>query len=412
MPSYNNAATLCNVIERTRALGLPIIVVNDGSTDSTADLLKMIVDAHSPELFRVVAHSNNRGKAAALQTGFSAAIEGGYTHAITIDTDGQLDPEDIPELIERAKLDSDALIVGARNDRAADYPKASRIGRRISNFAIRLECGAKAHDSQCGLRVYPLKTIDSLNVRAGRFGYEAEVITRFVWAGGRVENASVRCRYFAGEQRISHYKQWPDTFLGVVLHVRLLLRALWPAPHRQLLESNRTLQTRDGFWQKIGRWINPCILWRQLRGDGAGRLNIAAGFSIGVFIANLPLYGLQTLLSLYVSRRWHLHAIPIVAGSNLSIPPIAPFLILAAIYIGHMILFGAPPSLAELEVSPFGLLRAGAGILSAWIVGGILLGMALAVIAFGIVYSALGPFSPKDVESKVRRELINLRNDD
>src|SRR5690242_16142823 len=93
-PTFNNVATLGEIVRRTRALALPVIVVNDGSTDGTADLLRTLAG----ESVVVVTHERNRGKAAALRTGFEAAHERGFTHAVTIDTDGQLDPEEIPAL--------------------------------------------------------------------------------------------------------------------------------------------------------------------------------------------------------------------------------------------------------------------------------------------------------------------------
>src|SRR4051794_20824523 len=97
-PTFNNAGTLGDVVGRCVALGLPAIVVNDGSTDGTEDLLREMAG----ESVIVVTHARNRGKAAALQTGFAVACERGFTHAVTIDTDAQLDPEEIPALLEAA----------------------------------------------------------------------------------------------------------------------------------------------------------------------------------------------------------------------------------------------------------------------------------------------------------------------
>src|SRR5687768_4853449 len=124
-PTYNNAGTLPALIDGVLALGLPLIVVDDGSTDDTASILARRKD------LRVITHPRNRGKAAALRSGFAAAGEAGYTHAVTIDTDGQHDPAEIPKLLARAKESPEALVLGLRDDDAPGYPARSRFGRRI-----------------------------------------------------------------------------------------------------------------------------------------------------------------------------------------------------------------------------------------------------------------------------------------
>src|SRR3712207_5911580 len=91
-PTYNNAGTLVSVLRRVETVGLPLIVVNDGSTDGAAERLReWEFGPHAGEV-RVLTHSRNRGKADALRRGFAAAAAAGRTHAVTIDTDGQLDP--------------------------------------------------------------------------------------------------------------------------------------------------------------------------------------------------------------------------------------------------------------------------------------------------------------------------------
>src|SRR5204862_6398655 len=100
-PTFNNGRTLADIVARITRVGLPVIVVNDGSTDATADVLASFERSGA---IRVVTHPVHRGKAAALHSGFAAAEARGYTHAITIDTDGQLDPEEIPQLLRAAEM--------------------------------------------------------------------------------------------------------------------------------------------------------------------------------------------------------------------------------------------------------------------------------------------------------------------
>jgi len=228
-PTYNNALTLLDIIERIDATGFPAIVVNDGSSDATAEILASWARRHEPPAFFCVTHEHNRGKAAALRTGFQRAMELCFTHAVTIDTDGQLDPGQIPDLVAAAEEHLHALIIGTRDDTRPDYPARSWLGRRISNLAIRLASGASVADSQCGFRVYPLEAAQ-LPCRARHFGWEAEIITRATWAGYGIVNVPVKCRYFQDDRRVSHLNPWRETARGILLHARLIFtRLLLPA---------------------------------------------------------------------------------------------------------------------------------------------------------------------------------------
>lgn len=224
LPTFNNAGTLPQIIERTAQLNLPMIVINDGSSDGTARWLSENASQVNPNL-EVILHAQNRGKAAALRTGFDAAIARGFSHAVAIDTDGQLDPEEIPRLLAETHKQPRALVLGVRDDRREDYPWRSRVGRRLSNFCIFLEAGAHITDSQCGLRIYPLAAMPALKCRANRFGYETEIITRAAWAGCPIVEVPVTCRYFEGEKRITHFRPGLDSLKALAMHARLLIAA-------------------------------------------------------------------------------------------------------------------------------------------------------------------------------------------
>src|SRR5688572_10593593 len=130
-PTYNNARTLRAVIDGVTSRRLRLIVVDDGSTDETPAILNS--RAQDGQV-TVLAHERNRGKAAALRTAFAAAADAGFTHAVSIDTDGQHDPAEIPKLLARARETPEALVLGLRDESAPGYPGKSRLGRRVSNL--------------------------------------------------------------------------------------------------------------------------------------------------------------------------------------------------------------------------------------------------------------------------------------
>jgi glycosyltransferase involved in cell wall biosynthesis len=393
-PTFNNSRTLGDILARIAALGLPIIVVNDGSTDGTADLLT------GDKSLTVITHPRNRGKAAALNTGFAAAIEAGFTHAITIDTDGQLDPEEIPTLLDAARRHPEALIVGRRKDRIDGYPTRSRMGRRVSNLLVRLESGVRVDDSQCGFRVYPLGLIAAVKCNVGHYGFETEVITRAGWAGCAVEQVPVTCRYLPSGQRVSHFRPCLDTLRAARMHLGLLGRALFPFPRHPQWPDTAPRAT-EPFWSGLWNWLNPARAWRQLRQSEVARTEIAAGLAVGVFIANLPAYGLQSVLSLYTARRLHLHPLPVFLGSNLSTPPIGPLLVIAAIHLGHLLLHGSLAAVADFDPRRAGWSAMLGPRLLEWSIGALLLGFVMSVLTFVVTLSLMRFFGERKVANDV-----------
>ena len=364
VPTYNNGRTLASVLERIDNLGLPVIVVNDGSTDKTIHILAgwQSVGLKSPASKIVVEHPRNLGKAAALQKGFSIAKEAGHTHAVTIDSDGQLDPEQIPDLLALAQRHPGALVLGVRDAGRPDYPVKSRWGRELSNFLIRLECWQRIMDSQCGLRVYPLAMVGSLRCRARRYGYETEIITRAIWAGWEIREMPARCRYFPRGERMSHFRPWLDTARSVGMHARLLL-------------TSPTLLS----WPRFVR------LWRVVRRNGRSDRHLALALACGVFIGNQPVYGLQTVLSLCAARLFGLSSVAVVLGSFISTPPLSIPLIAAAVAAGHLLLHGSMPSGADFDAIHRGLSAVAGSTALDWVVGAPIVGGFLSACTFSSV---------------------------
>lgn len=232
LPTFNNAATLGDVLARLDTTGLPVIVIDDGSTDATGAILSAWRAGGERRL--ALAHGRNRGKGAALRTGFAEAARRGYTHAVTLDTDGQLDPAQVPGMVAQAAAAPAALVLGFRRRETPGYPRRSLVGRGLANLAIRAACGRRILDSQCGFRVYPLDATLSAGCRGDRFDYESEIITRLAWAGVPVVEAPVDCLYVM-ENRVTHFRPWVDSIRCVNAHCRLLLTMPW----RRLVRGQR-----------------------------------------------------------------------------------------------------------------------------------------------------------------------------
>ena len=204
IPVYNHAGGVVSVIERALALNLPVWVVDDGSTDGTAEGLVRFGEV------TVLRHEENRGKGEAILTGFSA-MAGNVDWAVTLDADGQHDPADVPVLIRAIPAGKRPIVIGRREGMIGDdVPWTSRFGRKFSNFWVRAAGGPVLSDTQSGLRIYPLPEAMRLGVRARRFQFEVEILVRARWAGIPVIEAPVNVSYTPGMKRISHFRPFVD----------------------------------------------------------------------------------------------------------------------------------------------------------------------------------------------------------
>ncbi len=217
IPLYNHEARAADVVEAAKKTGFPVIVVDDGSTDSS------LVRVAGIKGITVLRHGINRGKGAALTTGFREA-EKIAAWAITIDADGQHDPADAKNLIAAIHSGVRPIVLGARQQMAGkDVPWTSRFGRGFSNFWVRISGGPAVTDSQSGFRIYPLPETIRLGVRAERFQFEVEVLARAGWNGIPVVEAPVSVSYTPGTPRISHFRPFRDflrnssTFAGLII---------------------------------------------------------------------------------------------------------------------------------------------------------------------------------------------------
>jgi len=227
IPIYNHEHTVADVIKKSLCLNYPVFVVNDGSTDSTADRIKNLEGIYP------LHHNENRGKGAAILTGFAQAAQVA-DWAITIDADGQHDPQDALKLMQAIPDNERPIVVGRREGMAGTHvPWTSRFGRKFSNFWVSLSGGPRITDSQSGFRIYPLPEAMDLDVTAKRYQFEVEILVKARWRKIPVIEAPIRVSYAPGKERISHFRPFIDFVRNSNTFARLIFqRIVIPAKTR------------------------------------------------------------------------------------------------------------------------------------------------------------------------------------
>lgn len=221
VPTYDNPATIRDVVMRVREHVPDVVVVDDGSGAAGRAACEALAEEG---LAHVVHRAKNGGKGAAVKTGFAEAFRLGYTHALQVDADGQHDLSDVPRFVEVAREHPDALVLGApRFDASA--PRARQIGRKITTFWVNVETGGRViEDPMCGFRVYPLAEAVKVRVPADMMDFDPEVAVRLVWRGVPVINLPTKVRYVSrAEGGVSHFRLFKDNFLIGWMHTRLCL---------------------------------------------------------------------------------------------------------------------------------------------------------------------------------------------
>lgn len=358
IPCFNHAATVAAVARAAAAQG-PVIVVDDGSTQSLPEL-------PGCDLVRL---QRNGGKGAALRAGFQRAAELGYTHAITMDADGQHFAADLPKFLALAQAQPDALAVGVRDFYAAGCPTHRRRSNAVSTFWFRVETGVRLGDTQCGFRCYPLALTQRLKIRSGRYAFELEFMVRASWVGTPLVAVPVKCTYADGI-RNSHFRPVKDLAHITFMNIGLVLQS-WFVPRG--LRVAWSYGERKSFRQTV----------REVFAEHAHdpvRLALAVG--VGLFFGITPIWGLQLVTALAVAHWLKLNKAITAVASNISIPPLAPFIVCGALVLGHWLFTGE-----VMELSPKLMTRAKVmEYLWQWVLGSVVLAVIVAALGTIVTY--------------------------
>lgn len=232
IPSYNTGPKVFDTVREARAQWNPVWVVVDGSTDGTAEVLKQMASQDTG--LRVWVLAKNEGKGAAVMQGLRTAAAEGFTHALTMDSDGQHPASLIPTFMDSSIRRPETMVLG-KPVFDASAPLLRVRGRRISNGWTQLETlFAGIGDSLYGFRVYPIADLLVIMARQPwmrRFDFDTEAVVRLAWRGVKPINVDAPVRYLsADEGGVSHFRYGRDNVLLTWMHTRLMIEFVLRLP--------------------------------------------------------------------------------------------------------------------------------------------------------------------------------------
>jgi len=371
VPTYNNQKTLKKVLDSILDFTSDIIIVNDGSTDETPEILKQYSQLTQ------IHHPKNIGKGRALRNGFRKAIELNFEYAITIDSDGQHFAADIPVFLSAIQEEPNALLIGSRNMTQENVPKKSSFGNKFSNFWFKFETGIALEDTQSGFRLYPLKLIPK-RFYTNKFEFEIEVIVRSAWKGIVVKNIPIQVLYDPAE-RVSHFRPFQDFTRISILNTVLVTNALL------------YIKPRDFFRRAKKKGFKKFFLEDILESSDSN-FKKSAAIALGVFIGLSPFWGFQTVLLFTFAALFRLNKVIAYLASNVSFPPFIPFIIYGSLQMGSIFVSNDAALVLDSSITIDDIQKNA----TQYIVGSLILATVSALSVGLISYLLLTAFSPKN----------------
>jgi glycosyltransferase involved in cell wall biosynthesis len=309
VPTYNNAATIANVITDVANYTDDIIVVNDGSTDETKNIIQSL------PFLQIVSYDKNVGKGWALRKGFTYALRRGYEFAITIDSDGQHYAKDLGKFIDGLEKDKNAIIIGERDLNQTNVPGKSSFGNKFSNFWFKVETGITLEDTQSGYRLYPLLPLKNIRFRTRKYEFEIEVLVRAAWKGVNIKSIPVSVYYPPAEERVSHFRPLKDTVRISILNTLLVLEAFLYIKPRDFF--------RLLFDKEKGREFVSKYLLESSQPDYIKAISVGFGMFMGI----IPIWGFQLITAIALAVLFRLNKALVILAAHISFAPLIPFII-------------------------------------------------------------------------------------
>jgi len=368
IPTYNNAGTLETVLQDVLQYTNRVIVVNDGSTDDTAQILTAF-----PQVQQVY-YDKNRGKGIALRKGFARATELKYDYAITIDSDGQHFAADLPRFLGALETEKAAIIIGSRNLQSENMPGKNSFANRFSNFWFYVETGQKAPDTQSGYRLYPLYLIKDIVFWGSKYEFEVEVLVRSAWKGIKITWIPVNVYYPPPEKRISHFRPLPDfSRISVLNTILVLIAFLYIKPRDFILQMSRIENVKE-------------LLRKNLFNKDESAHKKAASIGFGIFMGIVPLWGFQMAVALVFAALFRLNKALTIIASNISIPPMIPLIVFMSFLLGRVwmgknavyMMFSSHITIQAVKLN-----------LEQYVYGSVTLAVVAGIAAYGITYLVL-----------------------
>ncbi len=375
IPTYNNANLLPKVIKDVLQFTDDIIVVNDGSTDETADILKQFPEVND------LGYEKNEGKGFALRAGMKLAENIGYEYAVTMDSDGQHLASDLPKFLDKINDKNDVIIIGSRNMQDQKQKRSSSFANKFSNFWFWAETGIRHIDTQSGFRLYPLKKVNKLNYFSTKYEFEIEVLVRNAWQGIDIEQIPTKVYYPPKNERISHFRPFKDFFRISILNTILVIVAFFYGLPKRLFHYLKK--------KKFRQIIKDDILHTK---DSNLQISKAVGF--GFFMGIIPIWGWQTVVALALSHYFKLNKAIVILAANISIPPMLPFILFGSYYTGAIV-FGRNLDLFHFT-SDFSFKTVSQDLFQ-YIIGAIVLSVVAAVVSGLITFILLKIFRKKSL---------------
>ncbi len=383
IPAYNNGRTVGRVVDAVRPLLPDIIVVDDGSTDQTADELRNLE-------VETVHIAKNRGKGHALRLGFARAAERGFTHVVTVDADGQHGAADVATVLDAAREEPGTLWIGNRvlDPSGVAQPARSRFGARFGSFWYRFHTGLHIDDTQCGLRAYPLRRVAGLHCSGSRYEYEIDILIKAAWARVPVKQVPIRLLYQPAPERVSHFRPVRDFARISVVNSRAALTRIF-MPWRFIDAPGATV------WDKV-----RFLVIRELTSHHSPR-RAAAALALGAFLGVTPFHGFQVVSAMGLSLLLRLNRALTFLGVAISSPPFLPFWIAAGYGVGTVVTPTALLATVGRQASRAGFQTIGALLNPApeatraaviavqWAVGSMALAVVVGLLVFAIAYPVL-----------------------